>query len=95
MAVREADDLIAGWWAEPEGVPVDESGTLGTGESLTWRTRLVENEAVERLGARVVRVEVYESTMGASQSADPDGPLVVVDLVRPVPEAGPVPEATP
>jgi prepilin-type N-terminal cleavage/methylation domain-containing protein len=95
VAVRAADGLIARWWAEPDGVPIGESGVLGADESLTWQTRLVENETVERLGTRVARVEVYESKMGTTQAADPGEPLVTVDLVLPVPEAKPAPEVTP
>ncbi len=85
-AVREADALIAGWWARPEGVPVGEAGTLEEAEPpFAWQTREVANPEVEALGARVVRVALRPA--GAAEGGGAVAPLVVVDLVLPPPEA--------
>jgi hypothetical protein len=82
-AVRAADELIAAWWASPDGVPVGQSGAAPTDGSLTWETRGIQNGAIQGLGARVVRVEIRRS-----QSKEPAGDvaadaIVIVDLVLP------------
>jgi len=86
-AVRAADELIAAWWASPNGVPVDQSGELGTEGSLTWRTRVVANKEIEALGARVVRVEVRPRAIAAWEATDRSA--VEVDLVLPDPRHRP------
>lgn len=90
-AVERADRLIAGWWASPGGVPVGEDGALPGGDRLRWRTRVVDNAEVAALGVRVVRVEIMDPAREARQGDDDatrnNGPLIVVDLVLPDPEA--------
>ena len=83
-AVRAADELIAGWWTG-SGVPIGGSGMVEGYEALFWQTRVVPNEAVGKLGASVLRVELFES--GASEAArgNADDTLVTVDLVLPAP----------
>jgi hypothetical protein len=97
-AVRAADELIAAWWTSPAGVPVGAWGVAGTDGSLAWETRQVPNGPIERLGARVVRVEVREAAPRApgspavAQGDSPrraDEPLVAVELVLPSPEVRP------
>lgn len=82
-AVRAADELITQWWTSPEGVPIDERGRTGTDGSWMWKTRLVENEVVEQLGARVVRVELHESEEDDGTKAPAGEALVAVELVLP------------
>jgi prepilin-type N-terminal cleavage/methylation domain-containing protein len=80
QAVRLSDDLIASWWARPEGVPVGADGVLGAEEAWVWATSPVANPAIERLGARVVRLEVRprREPSGTGRAAP-----IVVDLVLP------------
>jgi prepilin-type N-terminal cleavage/methylation domain-containing protein len=88
-AVRAADELIAAWWASPRGIPIDDSGELGTDGSLVWRTRTVANKEIESLGARVVRVEVRSRAIVAF-----DTPVVAVEVVLPDPKHHPRSTAT-
>ncbi len=81
-AVRAADRLMSGWWAGADGVPVGESGRVESDPSLTWRTRIVPNDAVGDLGARVVRVEILDGGRGGDRPLDAD-PVLTVDLVLP------------
>ena len=87
-AVQAADALIADWWTRPQGVPIDDRGTVPGDPDLSWRTRLVDNRSVAALGARVVRVEVYpgRDAPRRARSGEDHAALVVVDLVVPDPE---------
>lgn len=81
-AVRLADDLIASWWASPQGVPIGMTGALGGDGRWTWRTQAVSNREIETLGARVVRLEVRGRRAPAGRMAEAGG-MFVVDLVLP------------
>ena len=88
-AVRAADELISAWWAADRSVPINESGVANEDESLVWDTRVVENDPVGKLGARVVRVAIRPSRhMGPGPGGGEDA-LVTVDLVLPHRPAGP------
>jgi|WetSurMetagenome_2_1015567.scaffolds.fasta_scaffold593876_2 hypothetical protein len=80
VAVRAADELITRWWTSKEGVPVGSEGAVESDATLAWSARLVTNEAVDRLGARVVRVAVREAD---PQTSSREESLVEVDLVLP------------
>lgn len=86
QAVEQADQLIAQWWTRPQGVPIGEEGVFTDAERLRWQTRLVNNKPVQQLGARVVRVEVFDTSGDPQRQAPDGGPLVVVDLVIRDPE---------
>ena len=84
-AVRAVDEMISGWWASTDGVPINESGQLGPDATLTWSTRLIENEPLAELGARVLRVDVRQADI--QQDGTPSGSdLFSVDLVLRDPE---------
>lgn len=90
-AVQATDALIAGWWTDVHGVPIDERGEVPGRSSLRWRTRLIDNPRIEDLGARVVRVEVFaddddDEAQRSLKPGEKDEALVVVDLVLPDPE---------
>lgn len=80
--VEVTDDLLTGWWADKDGVPIEESGEVMRGGTYVWATRRIANVAVEELGARVVRVEVREQP--AEQGVGPgdrDPVVMAVELV--------------
>jgi len=79
--VDEADALIASWALNLTQVPVDAEGAVADGR-LRWRTRAVENEPIEEVRARVVRVEFFIAVDGLGEQGV--GPDFVVDLVVPV-----------
>ena len=85
IAVRVVDELIADWWTSSQGVPVGEYGLFGKDESLVWETRVVQNEVIEKLGAKVVRVEVRELNSAKSKPASEQELLFAVELVLPAP----------
>jgi Tfp pilus assembly protein PilE len=84
-AVAAADALLYQWWTRPEGVPVDQSGVIESTPALAWRTRLIMVEPIKNLGARVVRVELFDATVNQGQLAMDDAMTIVVDLVLPDP----------
>src|SRR5262245_61261655 len=62
QGVRLLDDLIASWWAADasgRAVPIGAYGAVSHG-AWAWETRIVANPAIEKLGAKVVRVEMYD-----------------------------------
>src|SRR5437016_4406954 len=63
-AARSLDALIAQWMdASPPQVPLNRQGTLGDNTKLIWRTRVLRDPSAARLGAAVVRVEVFQRGM--------------------------------
>jgi hypothetical protein len=61
-AVTEAVDRMIASWLGGEGadnIPVPARGVLDGVEGATWRTDWIANPATHRLGAGVVRVEVF------------------------------------
>lgn len=78
-AVALADRTIAQWWMSPEGLPIDQHGTVGRTPALRWRSQLVPNDELQRLGARVVRVEFSDAAAEAGQA----DPVLVVELALP------------
>ncbi len=83
-AVTAADQLLAGWWQSPGGVPGSADGATPGDAGLRWRTRLVANAAVEEIGASNVRLEI----LSAAQDGRAPSFVLAVDLVLP-PEAPP------
>jgi hypothetical protein len=77
-AVRAADQLLAGWWAEPGSMPLSGTGVVEDQPQLLWRTSLVSNTPVEQLGARVLQLELL-----AADGRVHEPPLAMVELVVP------------
>lgn len=86
QAVVLTDELIAGWWDRPEGVPASDSGVLSEEDGLRWQTQVVNNPEIASLGARVVRVAVRENPRLISRNREDEEPVLIVDLVVPDPE---------
>jgi len=85
-ALRVADQLIAGWWGSPQGVPINARGAVDRDAAWLWETRVVENAAIEHLGARVVRVEVRAAEVQPQPLSAAPAALVAIELVLPDPE---------
>lgn len=82
QAVEATDQMIARWWTDEEqGVPIDASGALPGVEGVAWRTGVVDNAPVSELGARVLRVSVFDTADRPGVQRDVDEPMFVVDLV--------------
>ncbi|MHC4716352.1 MAG: hypothetical protein ACYS5V_05230 [Planctomycetota bacterium] len=77
-SVRAAEALLAGWWAQPDGLPRDGSGRIEATRQLLWRTRTVPHEAAEALGCEVVRLQV-----GPEREVMDAKAWVTVDVVVP------------
>ena len=77
---RLADDLIASWWASGQPVQSGRTGTIGADGQWAWETRAVDNSEIEKLGARVVRVELRDSRSDRAAESDE---AIVVELVLP------------
>lgn len=81
--VRAADDLLASWFIDPAGVPVGRSGTREGDPTVVWKTRVRDEEPIERIGARVVRVEVALQGQPGAVAVQGAAEPVVIDLVLP------------
>ena len=93
-AVQAGDELISNWWTSQAGVPIGRAGVLGADGWLTWQTRIVGNPVVEKLGARVVRVEFRESRPSEKDQQAGCKALAVVDLVLSDPRRDVSPQGT-
>jgi len=70
------------------GFPRAASGALAGRDDRTWRTSVVTNERLARLGGQQVRLEILDTTK-------PDRALVTVDVVLPEPAWAQAPETEP
>src|SRR5258708_6113679 len=67
-AVRATDVMLARWLAgPPQNVPLHGQGTLDGAPNCVWATRVVTDSASARLGALVVRVEVFDRSAGVAR----------------------------
>ena len=76
-ACRIADELLEGWWPEPDKFPRNDSGHVAEGNTWIWRTQIVENAAAADLGAEVVALEI----LGPEQ--EDETPLARVEILLP------------
>lgn len=61
-ACRIADALLAEWWPtaeEPQKFPRQGSGVIADRPGWSWKTVVVQNEAVDKLHAEVISLEIY------------------------------------
>jgi len=83
LATEAADRLLTDWTAENVPVPTSGSGVLDEDLSIGWRTHIVANAPIERIGGQVVRLTV----IGRDGSS-----LFAVDLITtpppPIPLTG-------
>lgn len=86
-AVQAADELLTGWWAVKQGVPVEARGQLDTTPAMIWQTHVVANPEAQQLGSRVVQLQVrlQPGLETGRTGEDANQPLVAVDLVLPDP----------
>jgi hypothetical protein len=80
VAVRAADALLATWMSgPPQNVPVGKQGILDPVLSLTWRTRAIRDPDASRLGAIIVRMEVFDASSSALKNAG--APVFTVEFL--------------
>lgn len=73
QATRATDRMIASWLgSETDSIPVPSRGTLEGVEGCDWRTYFIDNAAANRIGASIVRLEVFHA----------DKRLLFVDLLK-------------
>lgn len=66
-AVQAADALMSEWWNRPEQLAKPATGRLEESQ-MTWKRTLVPgNESTEKLGVKVVRLEIFGQTPKGSQ----------------------------
>src|SRR3954451_17758609 len=78
QAADAVDRMLAGWIAgggKDDTIPVPARGELNGADGCTWRTSWVADTASARLGAGIVRVEVFS---GASR-------LMAIEVLKHVP----------
>jgi type II secretory pathway pseudopilin PulG len=74
-----ADELLSAWLQNPKAFPIQSGGAVPEHADMRWETSLVSNTGVERLGTRVVRLEILPTDHAAA-------PLCRVELVLPNPD---------
>ena len=74
-ALRVADRLLEGWWADPETFPHRSSGRHQ--DAWTWRTDVRPYEAARALGGEIIVLEVYPA------GADGGDPAARVEIFLP------------
>jgi type II secretory pathway pseudopilin PulG len=66
QVAEAADRMLAGWVGGtadgPDAIPVPAAGALPGVEGCDWRTAAVNDPAATRLGATVVRLEVFQGS---------------------------------
>lgn len=75
---RAADALLEQWWRDPGELPRSGQGDVPGHGELVWRTSVVENRDVRRLGGQVVRLEIRRRSGAPDEKA-----TVSVDVVLP------------
>lgn len=72
-ACQVADELLAGWWQDRDGLPRQSEGAVAGNPGWLWKTMPVRNGQAERLGGEVVALEII---------GDRDGPpLLRIELL--------------
>jgi type II secretory pathway pseudopilin PulG len=73
-ASRALDALVNGWMNGPaSAIPVQATGSLPDAPGQTWSTRLLRDPSAEEIGARVLRVDVFDRSERQ--------PIVTLDLL--------------
>src|SRR5438874_7524978 len=73
-ATRALDALVDGWMNGPaSAIPAHATGTFPDNSGQTWSTHVIHDPSAEEIGARVLRVDVFDRSER--------GPIVSVDLL--------------
>jgi prepilin-type N-terminal cleavage/methylation domain-containing protein len=89
QAVQAADQLLAGWWADPQKFPRQQAGELPK-SNLQWRTSVLDSKSATDLKVQIIRLELFEKRENADRIAtdgEKQSPLVQVDVVLNPPKA--------
>src|SRR5436190_17546 len=81
-ATRALDALVGGWMNGPvSAIPLQATGSFPNASDQTWSTRLIRDPSAEEIGARVLRVDVFDRSERR--------PIVTLDLlIHPVQSNG-------
>ena len=82
-ATHVLDSLLSQWWSSPQGVPINQRGSIEKDGRWTWESRTVPNSAIQETGARVVRVELRPAAGEAERAPENSQLTVAVELVLP------------
>lgn len=77
VAAEVADGLLNRLWEKVDEFPRCDQGPVEGRTGWSWRTRVVANADVEKLGGQIVALEVWDDKTAA------DGPAARVELVLP------------
>ena len=66
-----------------DGMPLDQEGEIDGRPGWLWRTQVVDDEPVEVLNARMVRVSIHRARPGEARHEE----LLTVDVLVSIPEA--------
>ena len=60
-ATRALDTLVGGWMNGPtSAIPVQSTGSFPDAPDQIWSTRVIRDPSAEEIGARVLRVDVFD-----------------------------------
>ncbi len=83
-AAAAADELIAGWWVRGPQIPINDSGRIEGHEHLIWRTHVAGGNALAKLDAEIIRVEIRKDFPGSGPQDSAESLLFNIDLVMPI-----------
>lgn len=73
QATRALDAMVDGWMNGPvSAIPMQATGTFAD-SAQTWTTRVIRDPSAEQIGARVLRVDVFDRSQRQ--------PIVTLDLL--------------
>lgn len=82
--VQLADGLLAGWYAQYAGVPIDEAGQVPDYPGWSWKTEVSITDTVNTISTDVVQLQLFHHKEPAFSGDSPGRtPIIVVDLLIP------------
>jgi hypothetical protein len=84
-AIELTDALVSKWWSNPAQFPRNKRGKIEGHENREWRTSIISNDQLRRLGAQQVRVELFDADSTHRVLVQLDVVLPDPDFVPPVP----------
>lgn len=82
-AVQIADQVLAGWHAQDNAVPIDEQGEIESHPGWTWRTQMIDSPYPindDALPTGTLKIELFNTN-----STTPQAAVITVELLTPAP----------